>query len=247
VNDRKRLFYDIETSPLQVFTWQLGEVHIDYKSIIEDRAIICICWKWAGRGRVESLTWDKKQNDKAMLKEFISVLDSADESCGHNSDRFDLPWIRGRALYHDIPMQPDYATIDTLKLARKQFKLPSNRLDALGRQLLDDKKLPTGFGLWRDIVLYNDEKALKKMVAYCKQDVRLLERLFDKIMPYCAPSKVSVARFARDCPECASSRTQLNGILRTMSSVKQRIRCMDCGKSWAIAKSKADKNAERAA
>lgn len=102
---RKRLFFDIETSPNIVTSWRIGyNLNISPDNIIHERAIICVCWKWEGEDEVHSLTWDKNQNDKQLLKKFIKVLNSADEIIGHNGDRFDIKWLRTRCIFHDIDM-----------------------------------------------------------------------------------------------------------------------------------------------
>ena len=65
---RKRLFFDIETSPNIGFFWQAGyKKNIDYSNIIKERAIICICYKWEGEKEVGYLHWDAKQCDKCYL------------------------------------------------------------------------------------------------------------------------------------------------------------------------------------
>ncbi len=228
-----------------VFTWNLGEVHVDYKSIVRDRAIICICWKFEGDRRVNDLTWNARQNDKAMLKEFIPILDSATETVMHNGDRFDLPWIRGRALVHGLAMRPDYTTVDTLKLSRKQFNFPSNRLDALGGQLLDERKLQhSGLKMLRDIVLEKFPKSMKQMVAYCKQDVLLLEKIYNKIAPYIKPT-TSVAKYASDCPSCGSSRTGSHKFSkRATGMIHVGFRCKDCGKHHTVPLSRFESDKE---
>jgi DNA polymerase elongation subunit (family B) len=87
---RKRLYFDIEVSPNIGFFWNPGhKISISYENIIHERAIICICYKWEYEKKVSFLTWDSKQCDKAMLKEFIKVANEADEMVGHNGDRFD--------------------------------------------------------------------------------------------------------------------------------------------------------------
>ena len=116
--NKKRLFFDIETSPNVGFFWSAGyKLNVPYSNIIKERAIICICYKWEGEDKVYSLQWDKDQNDKAMLEQFILVANEAHELVGHNGDRYDLPWIRTRCLFHGIPCFPNYTTIDTLKQA----------------------------------------------------------------------------------------------------------------------------------
>ena len=71
---RRRLFFDIETSPNIGLFWSAGfKQRIDYSNIIKERAIICICYKWEDEKDVYHLQWDAKQNDKAMLQKFIEV------------------------------------------------------------------------------------------------------------------------------------------------------------------------------
>ena len=53
-------------------------------------------------------------------------MDKADEIISHNGKRFDTPWIRTRALKHDIPMRHTYNEIDTYKMCKKYLNLPSN-------------------------------------------------------------------------------------------------------------------------
>jgi len=82
---RKRLFFDIETSPNIVTSWRIGyNLNISHDNIVKERAIICVCWKWEGEDEVHLLTWDKKQDDKKLLEKFIKELNKADEIIGHN-------------------------------------------------------------------------------------------------------------------------------------------------------------------
>ena len=91
MNKKKRLFFDIETSPNVGFFWQSGyKLNIPYTNIIKERAIICICYKWADEDKVYSLQWDKNQDDKTMLEKFMAVANEAHELVGHNGDRFDF-------------------------------------------------------------------------------------------------------------------------------------------------------------
>ena len=100
---RKRLFFDIETSPNVGFFWSAGyKLNITADSIIQERAIICICYKWEDDKQVYYLQWDAKQDDKKMLQKFIEVANTASELIGHNGDKFDLAWIRTRCLFHKI-------------------------------------------------------------------------------------------------------------------------------------------------
>lgn len=235
----KRLFFDIEVSPNIAFTWNIGyNINLDHNSIITERAVICICYKWEHENQVRYLTWDKG-NDKKMLTEFAKILNSADECIGHNSDKFDIKWLRTRCLLHGIPMIPDYQSIDTIKLSRSGFRFNSNKLDYIAKFLnIGAKKSTGGFSLWRDIVLNNSKRAMVDMVNYCKQDVILLEKIFQKLSPY-VKHKTHRAIFEGgnicDCPECSSKRTISNGTRITAAGLKKRrLHCMDCGKYFSI-------------
>ena len=129
------------------------------------------------------MRWDSKQTDKNLLEIFIKSLNEADEVIGHNSKRFDTPWIRTRCLYHGINnVRPKYKEIDTLKIARNKFKFPSNKLDSLGDYLGVGRKIKTNRELWVDTVCKGNKDALNKMIEYCEQDVLLLEDVYKKLI-----------------------------------------------------------------
>ena len=147
---KKRLFFDIEVSANLGMFWQSGhKISIGPESIIKERAIICICYKWEGVKECHALTWDAKQCDKKMLAEFVKIANEADELIGHNGDKFDLAWIRTRCLYHGIQMFPKYVTIDTLKVARSKFKFNSNKLNYIAKFLGIGQKIHTDLDLWK--------------------------------------------------------------------------------------------------
>lgn len=243
------MFFDIETSPNIGFFWHPGfDLTIDYQNIIKERAVICIAYKWAGDTRVYSLNWDSKQSDKTMLKRFVKLMDSADEVVTHNGERFDIKWLRTRCLKHGIPMMPNYTSVDTFKYAKGRFLFNSNKLDYISQFMGIGKKPETGFNLWKAVTLNNDKKALAKMIRYCKNDVVLLEKVWDKMNSY-VPSKTSVAQGASRCPECGSDHTVVNKYT-TLATGYRRItfRCVDCGKyhSTPVSKFEKDKDHEKA-
>ena len=185
---RKRLFFDIEVSANLGLFWSSGyKLSIGPESIIKERAIICICYKWEGVKEVHALHWDSKQCDKKMLESFIKVANQADEIIGHNGDKFDLAWIRTRCLYHSIEMFPNYTTIDTLKIARSKFKFNSNKLNYIAKFLGIGQKIHTDYDLWKKIMLDKDKVAMEKMIKYCKNDVVLLEKVFNHLNTHLAP------------------------------------------------------------
>ena len=186
---KKRLFFDLEVSANIVFSWRIGrDVSLSPDDIIKERAIICACYKWEGDDKVYSLEWNKG-DDKDLLLKFSKVINSADEVITQNGDAFDIKWLRARCIYHDIPVSPKFNSIDTLKMARSGFKFNSNKLDYMGQYLNLGKKIKTDYGLWKDIMLNNSRTAMDKMVEYCKQDVNLLEQVYNKLQKFCPEKK----------------------------------------------------------
>ena len=124
---KKRLFYDIETSFCQGHFWRPGwNQNILPHQITDYAKIISIHWSWEGSDKVYNLDWGlNKQCDKRLVKKFIKVLNKADEIVAHNGDRFDIKWIRTRAVFHGLEMRDTYNSIDTLKLCKKYLNLAS--------------------------------------------------------------------------------------------------------------------------
>ena len=232
---RRRLFFDIETSPNIGLFWEAGyKKNIDSSNIIKERAIICICYKWEDDKEVYSLNWDAKQDDKRMLESFIKVINESDEAIGHNGDRFDLAWIRTRCLFHGISMFPNYCTIDTLKIARQKFRFNSNKLNYIADFLGIGQKIKTDFGLWKNIVLHKDKKAMADMIKYCKKDVILLEKVYKALSNHVIPKTHYGVIFGADrgsCPECGSDDIFISK-RRTLASGLKKLQfiCKTCGK-----------------
>lgn len=186
---KKRLFFDIEVSPNLVMSWNVGyDIQLAHDSIVQERAIICICYKWEGQDTIYSLQWNKGC-DKDMLQKFAKIIDSADEVVTQNGDAFDIKWLRTRCLFHRIPVSPKFNSIDTLKMAKSGFRFNSNKLDYMGKFLGIGGKIKTDPDLWRNILLNNDKKALNDMVTYCKMDVQRLEEVYQQLQPYVPPKK----------------------------------------------------------
>lgn len=235
----KRLFFDIETSFNTVWSWRTGQQYINADQVIDERAIICISWKWADDPIVHSLTWDRNQSDKEMLKSFILELNKADEVIAHNGDKFDIRWLRTRCLKNGIQMFPKYQSLDTLKLVRSSFNFNSNTLNYIAKYLGLGEKLETGgINLWKEIIFNNNQESLDKMVEYCNQDVILLEKVYNHLknyLPHKTHNGVLNNKEKFSCPECSSYNQRCNKIYSTAQGTKKyHLRCNDCGRSHTV-------------
>lgn len=229
--NRKRLFLDIETSPMIVTSWTLWPDKLQHDNILEDFQIICAAWKWENKDNMYSARWKVSPEGLSDLPVCIKLADAisrADEIVYHNGDKFDFKKLHARLVYHDLDPLPYPIRIDTLKQAKKHFKFSSNRLDYLGKFLGIDRKIPMSYGLWLKCIK-GDKAALKRMVDYCKQDVYLLEEVFYRLEPYIdVPTSYDSSK---SCPKCSSSNLQKRGFHRTKVGKYQRFQCNDCG-AW---------------
>ncbi len=238
----KRLYFDIETSPMVVYSWRTGwKLTIGTENIIEDWKIICISYKWEGEDKVHTLDWGKDKDDKKLLEEFIAIANTADELCGHNGDRFDLKKIRTRCIYHRIPMFPNYKTLDTLKKARTGFNFNSNRLDYIAKFLGVGAKLEhEGFNMWVKC-MQGDKEALEAMKKYCEMDIIVLEDVFLTMQNYIKPNThagVINNNLKYSCPCCGSENVSLlKNNVSAVGTVKRQMSCNDCDYSYEISNS----------
>lgn len=235
ITKRRRLFFDIETSYCIGKFWRPGsKVFIQAKDIIHHASIICIGYKWEDEKDVYCIGWDKNQSDKKILQSFIEVANQATEIIAHNGDKFDLPWIRTRCLIHGIEVFPHYTSIDTLKISRSKYRFPDNKLNTIASYLGLGHKIKSEEAWWDNIILRKCKSSLFKMMNYCKKDVVLLEKVFNRLKAQTSPVSHYGVIFGQDrssCPECGSddlikvnSRTTATGLK------KVQYRCNTCGR-----------------
>lgn len=235
-----RLYIDCETSPNIVLSWRVGyKINIDHDNILTERRIICIGYKWQNEKAAKVITWDKDQDDKAMLEEIAEIMTEADEIVAHNGDNFDIPWLRTRFAFHRIPPPPPIKSIDTLQWSKRRMLFNSNKLDYIAHYMGFGRKIKTEFGLWKDVMLKNDKAALKRMSDYCARDVELLQRVHEAIEPYAGVPKTHVGvLMGRDkwtCPYSGSKNVQSRGKDVTAGGVvRYRMKCSDNGRWYRI-------------
>ncbi len=241
----KRLVFDLEVSPAVVWIWKCGYgINVPTSNLIEEPKVICISFKWEGEKKTHHLQWDRNQNDRAMLAKFVPIMQDAGVIVGHNSDGFDIKWLRTRCLYHRLPCPPNFVTIDTWKQAKSAFRFQGNGLKYIARFLqLKKQKIVTqeNAGLWQDVVFKKSAKALKEMIKYCDRDVDVTMEVYEAFIPYTAATG-HVGDRMQDCPHCGSSNTKWEQDRFTAAGTKRtQFRCQEfgaCGKYTTIAASK---------
>lgn len=237
----KILLVDIETSFKLACVWGRFQQNISMNQVIQDTYVITWAAKWLEDDYIYS---DKLDNypkaykadptdDKHVLESVWELLDEADFVVAHNAARFDVPSLNARFIQQGMQPPSSFKVIDTLRIARRAFKFTSNRLDDLGMLLKVGRKMDTGgFDLWKNVVLQQDRKALKKMSDYCEQDVILLEDVYLKLRPWDDkhPSTVMLTDLDKPrCNVCGSEHIVKNGSYATNTQRYQKYKCGTCG------------------
>lgn len=230
------LLWDCETMPNIAAVW--GKYEQDVLWYESESYMFCFAYKWFGEARTHVVGlpdfkgyYKSPRNDKPLIEALYALFEQADIIIAHNGDSFDQKVANGRFLIHGLTPPAPYKQVDTLKISRRNFKLNSNKLDDLGRVLGVGRKQPTGgVELWHDV--YNhDKKAIKKMLSYNIQDVKLLERVYLKLRPWATghPSLSLIENRINACPTCASGPVVRCGLYFTKVNKVVNYRCNNCG------------------
>lgn len=249
--DKPRIIlWDLETLP------NLNEVLKIYPSLSDypgltlkatTCSIICAGWKLLDDKKTHCINaWDFPEwkndvnNDYEVVKRISDILNDADAVVTHNGKRFDWKFLQTRLLLHNLPPLKQINHIDTCSLAKSNLLSFNNRLNTLARHFTDKEKMEhEGWNLWVK-VHGRDEKAMKVMEKYCKQDVIVLEDIFKILRPFAKMIPNHNLFHADDgCPYCGSLKITKSGTRPTKTTIMQRYFCHDCrGHSQSSAKGK---------
>lgn len=244
------LVFDIETSQMLVKVWQLrGNEYIDAGRIIKDWFVLCWSAKWLFDDHVMTgvLTPSeaKTGNDRRVVKKIWELFNKAEIVIAHNGDRFDIAKLKARFLKYQLGLPSQYQSVDTLKVARREFRLTSNKLDYICKFLGIPAKIETGgVDLW-DRAEAGESKALAKMDEYCQNDVYILEQMYLKLRPYIRnhPNLALYMENAYEvCPNCGSEKLEWGYLYHTRTNQYESAKCKDCGAFMRSRKTNLDKD-----
>jgi hypothetical protein len=133
------LTLDIERLPGQATVpfWGLGDykhrrIHADH--VTAWPRTVCVAWNWYGERRIHFASeWD--DGPEQMHHRVWEAYDRADILYGHNVAGFDTKHLNSGWRDLGLPRPSSYQTVDTLKVARREFGDESKTLDALCRRL----------------------------------------------------------------------------------------------------------------
>ena len=181
---------------------RLGFLDIETTNLKADFGImLSYCIKEAG-GRIlegvitpEQLTKNKAgDEDRQVVKKAIQDLGTFDKIVTYYGKRFDVPFLRTRALTMGIPF-PNYGAlkhIDLYDTIKHRFRLSSSRLEQACRVLLGDtNKTKIEYKFWR-AAARGDKGALKYIITHNRFDVIDLERLFNRVINFSRKNDQSI-------------------------------------------------------
>ena len=224
------LMLDIETAPHLAAVWGLWQQNVATNQIIKPGYTLCWAAKWYGEKEVMfSSILDGHRN---MVQKAHKLLTECDAVCHYNGTKFDIPTLNKEFLLLHLKPPSPYKQVDLLKTARSRFRLASNKLDYVASQLgLGSKVAHKGFDLWLECMAKNRE-AWRTMRRYNKHDVVLLERVYERLLPWIkGHPNLSVYDGSRVCPNCGSEKNQARGYAVMQAKRYRRFQCRACG-SW---------------
>ena len=233
------LFIDIETFPILAHVWTVYEANA--VSVERNTMLCCFSAKWQGGAHITRALPDYSgyragaPDDQKLAADLWGLLNEADIIVAQNGDRFDVKKINARLIKHGHTPPAPYKTVDTLKTARRIFGFDSNRLNDLCLFLGIGEKFHTGgFSLWKGCIDGN-ARAWARMRRYNAQDVRLLERLYLRFLPWIS-NHPNVGAYSDGlvCPKCGSGDLQSRGHGVNTTAVYRKFQCQECG-GWSRA------------
>lgn len=230
-------FFDLETSAALVYAFGRHKQYINQDAVhTEGGKILVAGYRFLGEDKTKVL-YNKSEirqgEDYLICAQLWEIFNNSDVVVAHNAKNFDVKMLEVRCLANGLPPLPTVQVIDTLEIAKKKFRFPSNKLDSLAAYLGIGRKVETGgIELWVK-VQQGDEKALEDMVEYCEGDVDLLIDVFLALRSRGLVSGFNAALYYNDdvtrCRACGHTELEHTGrIITTPSGVYNELRCLEC-------------------
>lgn len=225
----KILILDIENEFITAGVWGLWGVNVGIDQILEGGKVLCAAYKWLGKSAIHFV----RTSDEKSLATIHEAICEADAVVTFNGRRHDMPMLNREFIKAGLGPPSSYRHIDLIETLKKHFKFPSNKLQHVLKELgLGEKEEHEGFPLWIKCMA-GDEKAWATMKRYNIKDVKLTEKLYDKLKGWITTG-INYNLFNPSgfvCPNCGSKHLVRRGYHATQTQLYRRYRCSGCG-SW---------------
>ena len=162
--------------------------------------MLCYCILDAKSGRIYESHITKKDHsskvlDRNVVQKCVKDLGNFDKVVGFYSTKFDLPYVRSRAIHHGVDF-PGYGELkheDVYYIIKNKFKFGRNSQEAACRQIFGEatEKDHVDAATWLDAAVYGNTTAMGRVVEHCKKDVRDLKKLHEAVGKFRRPSDLS--------------------------------------------------------
>lgn len=136
---------------------------------------------------------DKLNTDRRVVFSLTDALKEFDIVTTYFGDYFDIPFIRSRCLKHGRQFL-EYGSlhhIDVWKLAKRNMKLHSHRLEAVAEHLGVNSKTKLKPATWARGTM-GDMSSIKEIYVHNREDVITLEKVYHLLKPYWAGTRRSI-------------------------------------------------------
>ena len=185
-----------DTSPMRE---KIGIFDIESTGLVANWShMLCWCMKDRDTGEItKDLITSREardKNDKRVIKSAVEEIKKYNRIIGWYSTRFDIPYVRSRAIYHkiDFPAYRDLYHTDLYYACRSKMRLHSNRLQsfceyfgipAKEHRMTPELNMACGRG---------DEEALQIILLHCEEDVNSTLSAFEILLQHMLVNKRSI-------------------------------------------------------
>ncbi len=226
------LYIDIDTTPILAWNWMAYGDQNALK-IEQDWKLLGFCYAW-GDGKVQSVYpeaeayWDSTQTQGSMISACYDLFDEAAVVVAHNGDRFDIRKMRAKFIEHGLLPHSPILSIDTMKIARREFGFSRNSLDHVATLFgFGGKYKHSGYQMWtgcmEGVPEYWDE-----MEHYNDIDVVKLRQVYLHMRAW--DTRHPNVGLGESCSKCGSFDLMKRGMKSMKSGLKrQQYQCNNCG------------------
>lgn len=128
----------------------------------------------------------KNVQDRNIVRSLVNDICKFDVIIGYYSNRCDLPFVRTRAMFFDIvfPYYNSIKQIDLWEFFKYKMSLDRNTLRNATKITHIVGKDNADIDLWMEAALCGDKHALNEIYKHNIRDVKITEKLYDKVKPY---------------------------------------------------------------
>ena len=250
------LLFDIETSLIEAYVWGLFKQNVSLDQIKKDWYVICWSGKWLGKSDIFNSsvhsyplpdTGEYRDNERLVVEALWHKLDKADIVVAYNGKSFDKKKMNWKFFEYGLPEPSPYKIVDPYLVVKGNFKPTSGKMDFIVKYVesLDDGKHKTGIKLWVDC-MDNDVESLDYMLAYCDQDIEVLEHVYKAVRHWDKNAPQMAMFYNDDKPRCSSCGGHHLELVEgkhdhTTLSKFELYRCHDCSKLMRGRKTLLDK------